>query len=362
MGFGVYKNFMSKKLILIWLVAIFILGGISSVIFERYLIPYFSNLPGLTFLRNLDSDSPIVINRREQIQIEDGVNTIELTKQAQNFTVSIFDPTSNPKLLGSGIILTSDGIIFTSRAMIGGNKEVKVVLNDGRILPGLVRALDRKSEIAVVTVDVSGLAVAQFNDAIDLQTGQKIIALGKSTNQFVRQISVGNITKTLNNYGSFEQILNSEEITETFLSSAVMINDFVGGPVINLDGRVVGMVSTIEGKILTAEGLNQALSVYLSSGKISRPYIGIKYLTYTKVLGALKNFPSGGILVTALEDNSPAKLSGLRVGDYITSVDGTKVEDLSFERLINRHQPGNIKLLVLRADQQTEISFEIQNQ
>ena len=353
---------MTRKQILIMVVLAFFVGAIGSIVFDRIILPYLSTLPGLSGLRNFQSNSPIVINRTEQIQLDDGVNMIELTKQAQNYTVSIYSNAPDIRLLGSGTILTSDGLIFTSRAVLGNLTEVTVILNDGRSFPGLVRAMDRKSEIAVVTIIAQNLSVAQFEDANNLQTAARIMALGKSTNQFTRQFVSGVVTRSVNNFSSLEQVYSTEELSETFGFSAALNSDYVGGPVFNLDGRMVGMVANASGKIITAEGLSQALNEYLSSGKVIRPYAGIRYLNFSSSLANLKKLPGPGVQVVSIEEASPARAAGLRVGDFITAVDNTNIETLSFERLINRHQPGEVKLSVRRGDSNLEIRFNIQEQ
>jgi serine protease Do len=353
---------MTHKHFWIFVLIAFIVGGIASVAFDRALIPALANIPGLAGLRRLTTDSPIVINRREQVQIDQGVNLIELAKQAGSFTVSIYTgQDATLKLAGSGIILTSDGVIMTSRNILGDAKEATVVLNDGHAYPALVRALDRKSPVAVLTIVVNNLNVAQFEDANNLAIGERIFALGKSTAELSREFTTGSVTKTVIQGASLDQTHSTEAVAETFGTTASFGADFVGGPIINVQGRVVGMVADANGGVIASESLNQDLSAYLSTGKITRPYAGITYLNFSKTLAQLKGYTAPGVLVTALADDSPAKKAGLKVGDYIVSVDGSAIENTSFERLINRHAPGNVKLSAVRGQTPVEINFQIEN-
>src|SRR3989338_7496885 len=171
-----------KQLIIIFIIAFFV-GAVGSIFFDRAAIPWLSSINGLGFLTKLSSNAPIIITRREEIRLNEGANLIELTKQAQNFTVSIYagkDP--DYKLLGNGIVLANDGLVFTSKEILGNSREFQLVLNDGRVYPGVLRALDPKSEIAVITIPASGLAVAEFADAFSLTTAQRVLALGKTNN------------------------------------------------------------------------------------------------------------------------------------------------------------------------------------
>ncbi len=340
----------------------FFVGTVGSIFFDRIFLPYLSSLPKLSFLSKLTSTSPIVINRREQIQIDEGVNLTDLAKQAGAYTVSIYTGDKAALgLAGAGVILTSDGVIFTSRNVVGAFKEVTVVLNDGRSFPGLVRALDSKSELAVVTIAAGNLSVAQFNDANNLQIGQRVFGLGTTTNEYTKHFNSGIVTRNVVNGSSFERIYSTELLEESFEDSATASRDFIGGPIVDIEGKVVGFFADQNGKIISSEGLNQALSSYLTTGKILRPYWGIKYYNYSKTLGQLKGQKSAGALVAELEEASPARKAGLKIGDYITAVDGTTIDSVSFERLINRHQSGSVKLLVVRDGSATEITFNLEN-
>jgi serine protease Do len=340
----------------------FIVGGMASVAFDRVLIPALANIPGLSGLRRLTTDSPIVINRREQVQIDQGVNLNELAKQAGSFTVSIYTGKDAAlKLAGSGIVLTSDGVIMTSKNILGEAKDATVVLNDGHAYPALVRALDRKSPVAVLTIIANNLNVAQFEDAKNLAMGERIFALGKTAAEFTREFTTGSVTKTMAQGASLDQAHSTELLGETFGSSVNFGADFVGGPIINVQGRVVGIVADAAGGVIGSEGLNQDLSVYLATGKITKPYAGVTYLNFSKTLAQLKGYTAPGALVTALADDSPAKKAGLKTGDYVVSVDGSAIENTSFERLINRHAPGNVKLSAVRDQVPVEINFQIEN-
>jgi S1-C subfamily serine protease len=352
---------MRKQIALIVLISFF-MGGIASPIFDRKIVPYLSTLPGMGWLRGFQADSPIIINRREQIEINDGINTIALTKQAQNFTVSIFGAKgADLKLLGSGIIMTADGLILTSKALLEDLNEFTVVLNDGRSFKGMLRALDRKSEVAVITIQAPGLTVAPFDEPYDLEVAKRVIVLGKTTSEYTRMFSQSQVTRSVKNNPDPSLIRSTETLHESFAISSALGADFAGGPVVNSEGKVVGMVANEQGKIITSEGLNQALSSYLSNQKIVRPYAGIFYLDYSKMYAGLKGLPGAGALVVSLAEDSPAKAAGLKPNDFIISIDDLGLDAVGFERLINRKQPGRMKVKFLREGEEQVINFEVQH-
>jgi serine protease DegQ len=347
---------MNKKQLVYILLIAFVFGAIGSIFFDRVGIPYLSKLPGLSSLRNLQSDTPIVITRREEVRINDGVNLIELTNQSQGFTVSIYsEGTQNFELLGTGILMSSDGLIFTSEKVVGNLSEVNVVLNDGRSYPGLVRALDSSTELAVITIPVNNLPIAQLERASDLVVGQRVLALGKTTQEFTRKFASGFVTKTVSNTINTSQVFSSDDLSNTILADMPISNDFAGGPVLNLNGRVIGMVVDTGGKIVISESLDPALRSYLENQEIIRPRLGIKYTNFTSSLAGLNKMEFAGIKIVQVENSSPAKVSGLRVNDVVIELDGQSVEENGFELLFNRDLSDSVRFTILRDGEREEV-------
>lgn len=348
------KHMTRKQITLIIIIAFFI-GAVGSIAFNRAIIPFLSRIPKLSFLSKLSSNAPIVIIRREEIRLNEGVNLIELTKQAQGFTVSIYSADA-AKYLGNGIIVANDGLIFTSKEVVDSQNNVQVVLNDGKVFPGLLRALDPQSEVAVITIPANALSVAAFADASNLQTAQRVLALGKTSQVFTRKFASGLITKTVNNDLNPNQIYSSEAFNQSISTDAQINADFVGGPVIDLEGRMIGIVVNYNGKILISEIVSGALKSYLEQGKIARPYFGLKYLSITKPLANLRKI-NPGALVVEVEKGSPAEKSGLLKNDLVVEVNGQKVEDSSLELLLLKNNLKEIRLSILRGETRLELAL-----
>jgi len=347
---------MNKKQWLYVLIIAFVVGTIGSIFFDRVAIPALSKLPGLSSLRNLQSDTPIVITRREEIRINEGVNLIELTNQASGFTVSIYSSGPNKfELLGSGIVMSSDGLIFTSQNVVSGKSEVNVVLNDGTSYPGVVMAIDPSTELAIVTIPVDNLPFAQFERASDLNVGQRVFALGKTSQEFTRKFASGLVTKTVANNIDPSHVFFSDTLSNTILADAPIAADFAGGPVLNLNGRVIGMVVDTGGKIVISESLDPALRSYLTNQTITRPRLGIRYINFTSSLAKLNKLEFAGIQIVRVESNSPAGKSGLKVNDMVIELDGQSVEENGFELLFNRDLVDNMRFTILRNGERQEI-------
>ncbi|HEV8601597.1 MAG TPA: S1C family serine protease, partial [Patescibacteria group bacterium] len=291
---------MSTKLIIVIVLIAFFVGALGSITFDRLVIPRLSLLPHLSWLGKFSSTSPIIVTRREEVVLNEGANLIDLSKQISNSTVSFFEKQANPFFLGNGIIMTSDGIIFTSKSVIGNRNEILVVLNDGTKYVGLVRALDPKQDLAVVSIPAKNLNVVSFAEGLKLKAGQRILTIGESYKEFSRSFSAGFVINASDNATANPGRTFSTEVLEDTFETDALTNSgrFLGSPIINLDGKLVGMVAgTGVQKIIVAENLEPALSSYLSSGKIIRPKMGLVYFRLTKSTAALRGLPQAGALV-----------------------------------------------------------------
>lgn len=235
----------------------FFVGALGSIALERFAIPYLATFKGLSFLNKLSTTSPIIINRREEVHLNDGANLIDLIKQAGNITVSIYDAKKN--FLGNGVVATSDGVIFTSDTILRGQTKVEVVTNDGKSFSGLSRAKDPKSPLVILTIEANNLPVVQLDDAAGMEAGQRVIYVGRSNVAFDHFAVTGFVTASLDNLGGKLQQISTD---------VTVSPDLYGGPIINLSGHAIGIVLDGSQNIIS-EKLRAVLSDYLASGKIT---------------------------------------------------------------------------------------------
>lgn len=352
---------MTKKQIIIFVLLAFFAGAFGSILIGRFVVPYLASFPSLTMLSRLQTNAPIVINRKEEVYLNDGANLIDLAKQAANYTLNLYAGVApSYKFVGNGIIVTSDGLIVSNKEVIGTQTELIAILNDGRNFKALVRATDPKSELAVLSIDAKDLSMAQFANAWDLQAGQRVIAIGKGGREFMRQFTNGFISRSVASNSYMSKSYNSEIFEENFESSAVLSADFSGGPILNLQGKVVGMSANGSGKILIAENLESGLDSYLNSKKITRPSLGIKYFALSDSAAKLLGFDWGGALVSDVFAGSPAKKSGILINDLIEKIDGQQVKVTSLELILNKHEIGDMKVSIKRGRQQLELTVRLE--
>ena len=235
---------------LYFLLIAFFVGALGSITMSRLVLPYLGTFRNLSFLNKLSSSSPIVINRTEEVQLNEGVNLIDLVKQSGNFTVSIYDQKNN--FLGNGLIVTSDGMILTSSTVVGKQNQLIVTTNDGQKFPATIRSKDAKTGIVALNISSSNLTVGQFDNASSLLPGHRVIYIGRGNVKFEHEALAGFVTQSLANQLTDKQIS----------SDAVITSDFFGGPIVNLSGHVVGLVIDNKKNIIS-EDLQTLLTSFL---------------------------------------------------------------------------------------------------
>jgi serine protease Do len=236
-------------------------------------------------------------------------------------------PGQKQRGMGSGVVIDPRGYILTNNHVVDSADEVKVTFVDGKTVPGKVVGTDPKTDLAVVRVDGQSLHAARFGDSDKLQVGEWTMAIGNPFG-FDHTVTVGVLSA--NHRSGF-----GKTQYEDFLQTDASINPGnSGGPLVNLDGEVVGINTMIYGM---GTGLGFAVpssmarpvaEQLMKSGKVHRPYIGIGMQDLTpemaKTLG--KTAPEHGAIVGQIQPGSPADKAGLKSGDVIIGIDGTKVD------------------------------------
>lgn len=268
--------------------------------------------------------------------------------------------------LGSGVIVSSDGLILTNNHVIEGATDIKVDLADKREFTAKVVGADsgeNGSDIALLKIDATGLPTIKFGDSSDLQVGDIVLAVGDPYG--IGETATMGIVSATGRGG-----LGIEDY-EDFIQTDASINPGnSGGALVNLHGDIVGINTAIlsngSGGMMGEEGGNEGIGFAIpinmahkvmeqlaSNGKVQRGYIGV-YLNPTDLDPALaKQFglnQQGGALIAQVPPDTPASKAGLKSGDIILKVNGQPVDSNNDLRLrISQTAPGTpVKLTVFR--------------
>ena len=237
----------------------------------------------------------------------------------------------NAYLLGSGIIMTSDGYILTNSHVLDGAKEAVVTLWDDRQFDAKLVGADNASDLAVIKIEATGLPAAEFC-ADSVQVGEKVAAIGNPLGSELR----GTMTDGIVSAVSRDMHYTGHPLTLIQTNAAINEGNS-GGPLINMQGQVVGMTSM---KLVSAyagssiEGIGFAIPIdtiktiadeLIANGRVlGRPALGVTVGAIPSEAAQYFDIPDG-LYITDVEPGSDAEAKGLRTGDVITAVNGMAV-------------------------------------
>ncbi|MFM7071467.1 MAG: DegQ family serine endoprotease [Planctomycetota bacterium] len=239
----------------------------------------------------------------------------------------------NQEGLGSGVIVTADGLILTNNHVVAGADEVTVTTSDSRQLRAKIVGADRATDVAVLKVDANDLVPAPLGNSDSLEVGDWVMAIGSPLG-FNQTVTAGIISAMGRQVG----VTNGGY--EDFLQTDAAINPGnSGGPLVNLKGEVIGINTAIASRSGGFSGIGFAIPVNMArsvmnqirdNGKVTRGRIGAAIQDLSEDLA--KSFGYNGregALIDDVVPDSPAAKAGLKPGDIVTKYQGKPVKSSS---------------------------------
>jgi serine protease Do len=243
--------------------------------------------------------------------------------------------------VGSGFILSADGHVLTNAHVVEGADEVFVTLTDKREFKARLIGTDRRSDVALVKIEASGLPSVRIGDVGKLRVGEWVIAIG-SPFGLENTVTAGIVSAKSRDTGEFLPLIQTD----------VAINPGnSGGPLINMRGEVVGINSQIYSRSGGYMGISFAIPIdeatrvadqIKTTGRVSRGRIGVSIDQVTKeVAESIGLGKPMGALVRSVEAGGPAEKAGVEAGDIITKFEGRAVEKSGdLPRIVGGVKPG----------------------
>jgi len=266
-----------------------------------------------------------------------------------------------PRGVGSGFILTSDGYVMTNAHVVDGADEVIVTLTDKRELKARIIGTDKRTDVAVVKIEATGLPAVRIGDVNRLKVGEWVMAIG-SPFGLENTVTAGIVSAKQRDTGEYLP----------FIQTDVAINPGnSGGPLINMRGEVVGINSQIYSRSGGFMGISFAIPVdeairvseqLRTSGRVTRGRIGVQIDQVTKdVAESIGLGKPQGASVRSVEPGAPADKAGVEAGDIIVKFEGRAIEKASdLPRLVGNTKPGTkAALTVFRRGSTKELAVMI---
>jgi serine protease Do len=268
--------------------------------------------------------------------------------------------------LGSGVIVSADGVVLTSAHVVENADQVEITLHDEREVDAKVVGADARSDVAVLRIqgDVKGLAHLALGDSSKMRLGEVVLAVG---NPFGvgQTVTMGIVSATGR---SSLGIVDYEDFIQT---DAAINPGNSGGALVNMRGELVGINTAILSGSGGSMGIGFAIPTgmvgpimksLLATGKVSRGYLGVAVQEVDRELAeALKLSEREGVLVSSVVPGSPADRAGMKQGDLIRTLDGREVQSATqFRNQVAALAPGSqVRLEVTRDGKPMPLSAEL---
>jgi serine protease Do len=265
---------------------------------------------------------------------------------------------------GSGFIVSTDGYILTNNHLVGDVDEVKVTLTDGREFTAKMVGTDPDSDVAVIKIDANNLTFLEMADSDKIEVGHWVLAIGNPFG-LSHTVTAGIISaKGRSGFGiaAFEDFIQTD--------AAINMGNS-GGPLVNLDGQVIGIntalvsPSAINVGIGLAIPINIAKPVYkqiVAKGSVTRGWLGVAIADLTPEKAKQMDInDSKGVLIPEVMVDSPAAKAGVKAGDVIVEMDGKPVGRAGeLQRQIALKEPDkSVKLVIIRDDSRKTITVKL---
>ncbi len=333
-----------------------------------------------------DKNADNVIEETKRVTLEENSAVIESVKKVSPAVVSIVSSSEIQGLFGqvvkqesggTGFIITSDGMIMTNRHVVS-DKEGKytVLTHDGKNYEAKVISLDPSNDLAVIQIEADNLPVVSFGDSDKLQVGQKVIAIGNALGEYQNTVTSGVVSAIGRSIEAGDGNGTTERLENVVQTDAAINQGNSGGPLVNLDGQVVGVNTAMDqgGQLISfaipGDVAKEAMESILENGRIVRPFLGVRYMAITKEISEINQLASDkGALVYSdnsrvlpVVPDSPADKAGLEKNDIITKVNDDEIDqDNSLSGLLQKYSPGTeIELSILRDGKEIKVKVKLE--
>ena len=272
--------------------------------------------------------------------------------------------------LGSGFVVSSDGLILTNAHVVEGSDKVTVTLKDGKTYEGEVMGTDSLTDVAVIKIEADNLPAVTFADSDNLQPGEWAIAIGNPLG-LDNTVTTGIVSAT----GRSSAQVGVADKRVSFVQTDAAINPGnSGGPLLNAKGEVIGINTAI---IQNAQGLGFAIPVnaardiaekLIAKGKVDHSFLGIQMAAITpelkQELASQNKFnikATTGIVIMDVVPDSPAERAGLKSGDVIQEIEGQEVKTADeVQQAVAKTEVGErLNLGLVRNDKQLELDVKV---
>ena len=258
---------------------------------------------------------------------------------------------------GSGVIISSDGLIVTNNHVIDEADEISVVLNDKREFKGKLLGTDPSTDIALIKITASNLPILKFSNSDNLKLGEWVLAVGNPFN-LTSTVTAGIVSAKSRDIG-----INQDQMRiESFIQTDAAVNPGnSGGALVNIRGELVGINTAIASQTGSYSGYSFAIPANIVQkvvadlkeyGDVQRALLNVEIVDVNAEVAKKYNLDKiEGVLIGNVQSGGAAELAGIKDKDIIISIDGVDVNSTAeLQEQISKHRPGDKIIVVVKRD------------
>jgi S1-C subfamily serine protease len=373
------KEFFSGLLLVL---GVFLLGGLGGVYMNNYVVPRFVALPWIAEKAWFDGAAQqiTVIEKTEEVTVREDDALDKVFAQPATAVVTLVYParTTGAVNLGEfsapGFFVTNDGVIATYSADGSSLPTPRVILNDGQKYELAILGVDSYTNLVFYKITKSvNTPTVQFANSDDTRVGKKILLLKNTEVANESQIDLAVMAGHEYSFNLAGGLAYSEKWEGVWSLHSAAGKDFIGGPAVSYNSEVVGMVASLYDEetkkdtffILPSNVIRTSLSKVIEEKLLTQAFLGTHYISLNPLSASQTSLAlEEGALITEITSHNTtygerflAKKMGLKKGDIVTSVNGTKITPKnSLSSLIYPLQKGDeLTLIVVRQGQEKEL-------
>lgn len=269
------------------------------------------------------------------------VVTVAEEKQSPFFIFGVPDQTkpTEPQNIGSGFIISIDGLIVTNKHVVSDvGAKYQIITNDDKKYNVLKIHRDFLNDIAILKIDPTEnkdtvLKPVELGDSSRLQVGQFVIAIGTALGEFRNTVTTGVISGLGRGVTAGSEFQGYVEKLDNVIQTDAAINPGnSGGPLLNSKAQVIGINTAIAqsgqniGFALPVNVVKDSLKNFNIGGQFNRPYLGVAYKMINRDIALLNNVPEGAYIQSVVS-SSPAEKAGLLQGDIVIKMDNNRIQE-----------------------------------
>lgn len=279
---------------------------------------------------------------------------------------------------GSGFIVSADGLVITNRHVVDeDNASYTVILSDGTTKAATVLAKDSLLDVAFLDIEGDGFTPLNLGTSEGIKVGQRVVAIGNALGEFGNTVSTGIISGLSRDIVAGDQYgSNTEQLNGVIQTDASINLGNSGGPLLDINGNVIGVnVAVAEnaeniGFAIPIDSVKEVLKSVQTTGKIQRPYLGVRYIPITSDVQKRNNLSVdyGALVLRSSSDEpgvlpgSPADKAGIQENDIILEVDGVKINSSNpLNQVVQAYKLGSvveIKLLSKGSEKVVKVTLD----